>query len=415
HLCGAEERKTRHKAQEERRAREREERRRRWQERIAAEKKAMKQSRLATNSQIKQAIPTGTSNPEQHSGEIQSQKQQELQRRKREKQRSRIKSNQQKELRRNYETFTDRQRHIYDRWHELWGQYVDPIEKVFNLGIPPKPKDKDEKTQGNSSPLNMEVPEPASTLRPGRVQPTPPCFATMLAFSKNLEQGNYSGGRFRLRHVIENTRVISRPPATAPLSVEEQKRPEYVELAERFESVFMWPMMLGMLHMGIAQRLAKPPPPTTQPSTSVPPAPSSPTPRSQSRLETRHPHAKQSALGLGSKAGGLSQHGSAMIDMEISSENTSSEDASSEDLSDDLSTDDPTSEDYSSDDSATGDMTSRRLRPNDLAVEDLSSDNSSSDDLSSRDLSLDLFSEESTSEDDWIPTSKRRRVSTSSH
>ncbi|KAF9923565.1 Myb-like DNA-binding domain protein, partial [Modicella reniformis] len=177
----------------------------------------------------------------------------------RNKQEVRVEWLREKKLRVDYDAFAWRYRRIYDLWDERWGKFVDPIEKVFNLGVPPTTP-----LQGASedevSISNPIMPEPASVLRPGRIRPVPPCSATMNAFSRNITQGEYLDGRFRLRNVINNGSVVTNSLTTTPLSSEEMNRPEYKELADRFDAVFLWPMMMGMLHMGAARELIQTPP-----------------------------------------------------------------------------------------------------------------------------------------------------------
>ncbi|KAF8924231.1 hypothetical protein EDD21DRAFT_366344 [Dissophora ornata] len=170
---------------------------------------------------------------------------------------------QEMELREDYRDHAKRERYFYDRWIQNWGKYVDPVEKGFNLGIPPEteqsPKSRNESKRAIPAPI-PDGPDPASVLRPGRVRPVPPCIATMNAFSRHIAQGEHADGRFRLKNVIDNGGVVVNPLTTLPLSSQEQERPEYKELAERFESAFMWPMMMGMLHMEHARELVKPAP-----------------------------------------------------------------------------------------------------------------------------------------------------------
>ncbi|KAF9113018.1 Myb-like DNA-binding domain protein [Mortierella sp. AM989] len=191
----------------------------------------------------------------------------EFLKRKREMEKMRVLGLQEKILQIDHDIFVARQRDIYNRWESRWGHRVDPIEKVFNLGIPTMPKAPSERTDDDISIIDVKAPDPASALRPGKVRPVPPCFATATAFSRLINQGTHSNGRFKLKNIIEDGVAVVKPSATAPLSVEEQQQPEYIELAERFESVFMWPMMMGMLHMGAARETINVPPrPTRQES-----------------------------------------------------------------------------------------------------------------------------------------------------
>ncbi|KAG0240368.1 Myb-like DNA-binding domain protein [Mortierella sp. GBA43] len=177
-----------------------------------------------------------------------------------------VKHSQEQELRGDYNAFASGHRRVYDMWDERWGKFLDPIEKVFNLGIPHAPQqdededeDEDMDEDQTISVTDPKVPDAASVLRPGRIRPVPPCFATMNAFSRNIAQGEYSDGRFRLRREINHGEVVEHPLSTAPLSSEEMNRPEYKELADRFDAVFLWPMMMGMLHMGAARELIETP------------------------------------------------------------------------------------------------------------------------------------------------------------
>ncbi|KAG9326609.1 hypothetical protein KVV02_006120 [Mortierella alpina] len=211
--------------------------------------------------------------------------------------RQRAAARQEKELRNQYECFLRRQRAVYDLWESHWGKYVDPIEKVFNLGIPPKlprtedsgerpseqeqqqvheqeqEKDTSPSVQNRDNPeegdaeakfdiatiTNPQVPEPSSTLQPGKVRPVPPCVATLEAFEKLVEQGQHSESRFQITQALTPGGLSRRQLTTLPLNREEQQQPEFVELAERFEAVFTWPMMMGMLHMGFAREVVGPP------------------------------------------------------------------------------------------------------------------------------------------------------------
>ncbi|KAF9897134.1 Myblike DNAbinding domain-containing protein, partial [Lobosporangium transversale] len=159
-----------------------------------------------------------------------------------------------------YEQFLEGQCYIYNMWNTLWGQYLDPIEHVFNIGIPVMSSTQlmknhmDEPEPDFNYTSRNKVPDPASVLRPGKVRPVPPCLATIDAFSRLIQQGEHSDYRFRLKHVRETKATKIYPLKTLPLSVEEQRSPEYIELAERFEAVFMWPMLVGMLHMDTAKK-----------------------------------------------------------------------------------------------------------------------------------------------------------------
>ncbi|KAG0280941.1 Myb-like DNA-binding domain protein [Linnemannia exigua] len=157
-----------------------------------------------------------------------------------------------------YKALLRKERYIYDCWNEQWGDHVDPIEKVFNLGIPPPISSTlDENApavgDGTSSIWNATLPEAASLSRPGKVRPVPPCNATLTAFSNLVQQGDFLGGRFQLPHTITAGRALAEPKEV--LTAEEQQCPEYRELEERFEAVFMWPVLAGMLHMETAREL----------------------------------------------------------------------------------------------------------------------------------------------------------------
>ncbi|KAF9361536.1 Myb-like DNA-binding domain protein [Mortierella sp. AD094] len=177
--------------------------------------------------------------------------------RKRETEELRAMEHQEKTLQVEYDIFVERQRDIYDLWNERWGHRVDPIEKVFNLGIPTRPIPPKDRTENDPSIVDFDPPDPASTLRPGKVRPVPPCMATVDAFSRLIRKGAHPSGSFNLKHVISEGAAVVDPPVTAPLTVEEQQQPEYTELAERFEATFMWPMMMGMLHMGTARDMVR--------------------------------------------------------------------------------------------------------------------------------------------------------------
>ncbi|KAF9433665.1 Myblike DNAbinding domain-containing protein [Entomortierella beljakovae] len=176
-------------------------------------------------------------------------------RRKRENEKSRITNMQRKTMQLDHDIFNEKQGNIFDLWDERWGKYVDPIEKVFNLGVPPISKLHQNYSREQIPPFDANVPDPASILRPGKVRPVPPCFATTEAFSKLLNQGMSSNGQFKLKHVIEGGNVVIRSPTTTLLTAQEQQLPEYKELMERFEAVFMWPMMMGMLNMSTAKQM----------------------------------------------------------------------------------------------------------------------------------------------------------------
>ncbi|KAF9202772.1 Myb-like DNA-binding domain protein [Haplosporangium sp. Z 27] len=180
--------------------------------------------------------------------------------RKRELEKLRALNLQEKSLQLDYDIFTERQRYLYDLWNQRWGHRVDPIEKVFNIGVPSMPKAPRERTEDDPTIVSFKAPDPSSALRPGKVRPVPPCSATVDAFSRFIKQGAYSDGRFKLKYTIDDGKIAIEPPSTTPISVKEQSQPEYIELAERFESVFMWPMMMGMLHMGTARELVETPP-----------------------------------------------------------------------------------------------------------------------------------------------------------
>ncbi|KAF8947706.1 Myblike DNAbinding domain-containing protein [Haplosporangium gracile] len=156
-----------------------------------------------------------------------------------------------------YRSFLDRERFIYDCWQQQWGDYIDPVEKVFNLGIPPPISTDKEPTEGRGSQtgsvFDAVLPDPASVARPGKVRPVPPCNATLTAFSNLIQQGDLMGGRFQLAHTISVGKSLAAPVEL--LSAEEQTTPEYKELEERFEAVFTWPLLAGMLNMETARNL----------------------------------------------------------------------------------------------------------------------------------------------------------------
>ncbi|KAF9128285.1 Myblike DNAbinding domain-containing protein [Mortierella sp. 14UC] len=157
-----------------------------------------------------------------------------------------------------FKTFVNKERFVYNCWNEQWGDHVDPIEKVFNLGIPPPiSDDPGQKMPANgdsaSSFWNATLPDPASVARPGKVRPVPPCNATLTAFSNLIQQGDHLGGRFQMPHSISAGKAPVQPGEI--LTAQEQQSQEYRELEERFESVFMWPMLAGMLHMETAREL----------------------------------------------------------------------------------------------------------------------------------------------------------------
>ncbi|KAG0056098.1 Myblike DNAbinding domain-containing protein [Gryganskiella cystojenkinii] len=220
---------------------------------------------------------------------------------------------QSQEIQRYYDDATERQREIYDVWQEQSHGILDPIEKVFNLGIPPPTPVKsskrrrdgfehddeleqqdDEDEDGGAAvegeqeeteeelkkKLKLEedenmklleaayenvqdvikpkVPNPAAVVAPGLIRPVPPCVATMEAFSNLLDQGELNGGRFRMKTVSDNAgHVVVQPLPVEILSAEEQGRPEYRELADRFEATFLWPMLMGMLNQETGHALVK--------------------------------------------------------------------------------------------------------------------------------------------------------------
>ncbi|KAF9540446.1 Myblike DNAbinding domain-containing protein [Mortierella hygrophila] len=156
-----------------------------------------------------------------------------------------------------YKSFLERERFIYDCWQQQWGDHIDPVEKVFNLGIPPPITTNKEPPQGrgdqSGSVFDAVMPDPASVARPGKVRPVPPCNATLTAFSNLVQQGDLMGGRFQLAHTISVGKTSAAPVEL--LSAEEQMTPEHKELEERFEAVFTWPLLAGMLHMETARNL----------------------------------------------------------------------------------------------------------------------------------------------------------------
>lgn len=156
-----------------------------------------------------------------------------------------------------YKSFLERERFIYDCWQQQWGDHIDPVEKVFNLGIPPPIAADKEPPQGRGnqtgSIFDAMMPDPASVARPGKVRPVPPCNATLTAFSNLVQQGDLMGGRFQLAHTISVGKSSAAPVEL--LSAEEQMTPEHKELEERFEAVFTWPLLAGMLHMETARNL----------------------------------------------------------------------------------------------------------------------------------------------------------------
>lgn len=246
-----------------------------------------------------------------------------------------------------YNLHLHRQRDIYDRWMDRWGEHHKPIEQVLNLGIPPAYRNRPSLDGPSSSqpsqlpseqqsqqpsrqtsqqlspepqspslsvqPPSQEPPEegatestpttrkerknraeglgpavpgmtkymlmhlakqrrragveamddmsllreipPESSARPGMVRPVPPSVATVEALSHLVVQGAYEGGRFLFPHVCKDGKVETPSLQTAPLTEAERRCPEYRELSERFESMFMWPTMMGMLHMGHAREL----------------------------------------------------------------------------------------------------------------------------------------------------------------
>ncbi|KFH72577.1 hypothetical protein MVEG_02866 [Podila verticillata NRRL 6337] len=246
-----------------------------------------------------------------------------------------------------YNLHLHRQRDIYDRWVDRWGEHHKPIEQVFNLGIPPdyhsnptldgpsssqqpsqlpseqqsqqpsrlnsrqpslEPQSPSQSVLPSQEPLEegateststtrkerknraeglgpavpgmtkymmmhltkqrrragvdtmddlsllREVP-PESSARPGMVRPVPPSVATVEALSHLVVQGAYEGGRFLFPHVCKDGKLETSSLQVAPLTEAERSQPEYRELSERFESMFMWPTMMGMLHMGYAREL----------------------------------------------------------------------------------------------------------------------------------------------------------------
>ncbi|KAG0284600.1 Myblike DNAbinding domain-containing protein [Linnemannia gamsii] len=131
---------------------------------------------------------------------------------------------QNKKIKPMYKSFLDRERFIYDCWQQQWGDHLDPVEKVFNLGIPPPlSTEKDLAEDGGQTAAIWDA------------------------------QGDLMGGRFQLAHTISAAKSLAAPIEL--LSVEDQKSQEYKELEERFESVFAWPMLAGMLHMETARDL----------------------------------------------------------------------------------------------------------------------------------------------------------------
>lgn len=163
---------------------------------------------------------------------------------------------QNKRIKPTYKSFLDRERFIYDCWQQQWGDHLDPVEKVFNLGIPPPLSNDNDLAEGGGQTAaiwDAVLPDPASVTRPGKVRPVPPCNATLTAFSNLVQQGDLMGGRFQLAHTISAVKSLEAPIEL--LSAEDQKSQEYKELEERFESVFAWPMLAGMLHMETARDL----------------------------------------------------------------------------------------------------------------------------------------------------------------
>ncbi|KAK5815286.1 hypothetical protein F5H01DRAFT_345438 [Linnemannia elongata] len=156
-----------------------------------------------------------------------------------------------------YKSFLERERFIYDCWQQQWGDHIDPVEKVFNLGVPPPITADKVPPQGSGnqtgSVFDAVMPDPVSVARPGKVRPVPPCNATLTAFSNLVQQGDLMGGRFQLAHTISVGKSSAAPVEL--LSAEEQMTPEYKELEERFEAVFTWPLLAGMLHMETARNL----------------------------------------------------------------------------------------------------------------------------------------------------------------
>ncbi|KAG0235751.1 Myblike DNAbinding domain-containing protein [Actinomortierella wolfii] len=134
-------------------------------------------------------------------------------------------------------------------------------------------------TAGESPPLTMEEVDAVITLeRLCRMRPVPPCVSTVQAFSILLRQGrahiipgsraqpspNHSSQssptskRFQVpKRVHDPQEGVFKPGPVLydPLSFEEQQTPEFQELMGRFEAVFLWPMLSGMLHMGAARKI----------------------------------------------------------------------------------------------------------------------------------------------------------------
>ncbi|KAF9427100.1 Myb-like DNA-binding domain protein [Podila epigama] len=240
-----------------------------------------------------------------------------------------------------YEGHLRWQRRIYDLWVRRWGHEIDPIERVFNLGIPPERQDKEKEkekekektlqvsglqvstqligalgldstelhknTAGESSQVNevhshqaQQQPEqqeqeqyrqqekstpetahqterskqkrrldriqesemsvikeyvPGSNARPGMVRPVPPSVATAEALLHVIDQGRLGNNRFVFPHRTKGAEVETVPLESKPLTAEERSQPEYQELFERFEAVFMWPMLLGMLNMDQTRKM----------------------------------------------------------------------------------------------------------------------------------------------------------------
>lgn len=225
--------------------------------------------------------------------------------------RRRLRGMQSQEIQRYYEDATEKQREVYEAWEEAWPEEIDPIEKVFNLGVPPvisktgkRKRDgfehddelENEEDDGESGDeeskeetqeelqhklkvqeakemkrleqayddvqavIKPVVSDAESVIIPGLIRPVPPCVATLEAFSNILDQGEMLGGRFRVTKTVEKDEFKVRPLPCDILSTQEQMRPEYRELAERFEATFMWPMLMGMLDQetGHAEVSARP-------------------------------------------------------------------------------------------------------------------------------------------------------------
>ncbi|KAF9972800.1 Myblike DNAbinding domain-containing protein [Actinomortierella ambigua] len=152
-----------------------------------------------------------------------------------------------------------------------------------------------DKSPSQSPPtLTMEELEAVATLeRVCRMRPVPPCVSTVRAFSTLIRQGRaYKVGqttcpasprrqsspqrsstptdqkqatttclmpkRFAVPKRSRNSLTGELEPEPTPytlLSAEEQQAPEFQELMGRFEAVFLWPMLGGMLHLGAARKI----------------------------------------------------------------------------------------------------------------------------------------------------------------